>query len=211
MKILLTGFDGFGGLSANPSRVVTQQMAERANRDGRQDLLTEILPVEFSASGERIRELIRENHPSAVVLTGVSAGLGAIGFERVALNLDDTGEPDNAGDKPEGRIIVPAGPAAYWSTLPIGRFRKALNALNIPASVSNHAGTFVCNHAFYEARHEVEQSGTGAMCGFIHLPLMSEQAEASAFGSPGMPLTVMLEALECCLDVLRNSFQAFQE
>ena len=199
MTILLTGFNRFGTLDCNPSQLIVEHIAEgtSANGDG---LVTEVLPTEFAAAGERIRELIHSLHPEAVVCLGVAAARSTIGLERVALNIDDAELPDNAGDLAAGRLIVPGGPAAYWSTLPLPAMRDALAARGFPVAISNHAGTFVCNHVFYVARHELAQSNTP--CGLIHVPLMAEQRE-SATGSTGrLPLADLIAAVDCCLEVI---------
>ena len=117
----------------------------------------------------------------------------------MALNLDDGGMPDNAGVSRTGQRIVPDGPLEYQSTLPLVQMREALRQRGIPAVISNHAGTYVCNHVFYLARHEVERLGIGSLCGFIHIPQMSENR--GALPMFGLALDVMMEAVECCLKV----------
>lgn len=204
MRILLTGFDRFGELDVNPTQIIVQSIAERARSCGCEDIVTEILRTEFAAAGDRIRELIHQVRPEALVSLGLAPGLGVISLERVALNLDDADAPDNAGEIRADRPIVPNGPVAYWSTLPLERMRNALQDRRIPVTISNHAGTYVCNHVFYVARREIERLESGAKCGFIHLPLMSEQVKTSVIRVPNLPLSVMLKAIECCLEVLQE-------
>lgn len=202
IRIVLTGFERFGELDVNPSQLIVQNIDAHARSAG---IVTEVLPTEFAASGDRIRELIHQFKPDAVVCLGVAAGAHSITLERVALNLDDTGAPDNAGEIVAGRVIVPGGPLAYWSTLPLERIGKALKERGVPVSVSNHAGTYVCNHVFYVALHEINQLGRGTRCGFIHVPLMSEQAPASMASTSGLPLLTMVEGIECCLEVIQEA------
>lgn len=206
MKILLTGFNQFSSLSANPSEAIVQQVAQNCRIEGVR-LVTEVLPTEFVRAGNRIRELIRTLVPDAAIALGVARGTDCVRLERVALNIDDSETPDNLGDTPISRIIQPRGPVAYWSTLPLGRLMDVWKGLGVPVEISSHAGTYVCNHAFYSARHEIERLNAAAQCGLIHVPLMLEQAEAigTAFA---LPLAVMAEAVTSCIDLLNQEFRS---
>jgi len=205
MNILLTGFNAFGDLELNPSQVIVQRLAARARGRDEANLVAEILPVEFEAAGERMRALIRSVRPELAIALGVAAGTPAIRLERVALNLDDAQEPDNAGVIAAGCLIVPDGPIAYWSTLPLEDLKVTLEAREIPVRISNHAGTYVCNHVFYVARHEIEQLGLDARCGLVHVPLITEQLGEMDADLPSLPLEVLVEAVQCCLDLLSGN------
>ena len=198
MVILVTGFEPFGGIEVNPSQAIVEALGPRA-LDGRVQLVTEVLPTEFRRAGDRIVRLIREIQPDAVVCVGLAANSVAIRLERVALNLNDALRPDNGGDLASGRLIDPEGPIGYWSTLPVDGLLRALTQRNIPAIISNHAGAYVCNHVFYTARHEIERLGRDIVCGFIHVPLMTEQSTPPPASGTAMPLATMVEAVECCL------------
>lgn len=204
MKILLTGFEVYGPVRVNPSERIVQRigqaLAEAARGNGSADLHAEVLPTEFVAADRRLRRLIREFCPEAVLCLGVAPRREKISLERVALNLDDDSLADNAGRSRSGRRIVPNGPPAYWSTLPLERIHRQLERRGIPVSYSNHAGTYLCNHVFYVARHEIERMGNGAPCGFVHVPPLQTRAEKAR----GLSLDTMVEAVECCLAVLRN-------
>ncbi|MBI1956809.1 MAG: hypothetical protein HYS38_10480 [Acidobacteria bacterium] len=200
MKILLTGFEPYRRLHVNPSEQVVRALAKQEQLRGDADLVTEILPTEYVRAGKRIRQLIRRIRPGVVLCLGVAPARRAISLERVALNLDDDPLPDNAGQIRSGRPIVRGGPAAYWSTLPLERLRRVLEKHGIPVMVSNHAGTYLCNHVFYLARREMEPWGDRAPCGFIHLPGPRPRREKTN----AIPLHKMVEAIECCLQVLRK-------
>lgn len=202
VSILLTGFDRFGALDVNPSQEVVERLAQRGPLGNAAALRAKVLPTEYQAAGARMRALIRSERPAVVVSLGVAAGAESIRLERVALNLDDSPSPDNRGVIATGQPIAPEGPVAYWSTLPLEELEQALRARDIPVRISNYAGAFVCNHVFYVARHEIEQLGLDARCGFIHLPLMAGQLCTADADLPSLPLTVLLEAVECCLDLL---------
>jgi pyroglutamyl-peptidase len=201
MRILVTGFEPFGGIPINPSQAVVEALGQRAS-ERRAELVTEILPCEFRAAGDRIVTLIRELRPDAVVSLGLAASAAAIRLERHALNLNDALRPDNAGDLASGRPIDPEGPIGYWSTLPLDAMLRELKERDIPSAITNHAGAYVCNHVFYTARHEIERLGRGALSGFIHLPLMTEQDATPLPGGVTLPLQTMIDAIECCLGVL---------
>ena len=202
MKILLTGFEPYGKVEVNPSEQVVQMIVERTRARGDDELVTEILPTEFVAAGRRIRQLIRKLRPAAVLCLGVAPSRDKISLERVALNLDDDLLPDNAGRTRAGQKIVPGSPVAYWSTLPLERIRKQLEKHGIPVSYSNHAGTYLCNHVFYVARHETERMGNRARCGFLHVPPLRQRGKNRKLR--GMPLSKMIQAVESCLEILRK-------
>ena len=202
MLILVTGFEPFDGLAVNPSQAIVESLAGAPSKLEGIELVTEILPTEFRAAGNRIVSRIRELRPDAVVSVGLAASAYAIRLERHALNLNDSLRPDNDGDLATGRLIDPAGPIGYWSTLPLDAMLRALKGRDIPAIISNHAGAYVCNHVFYTARHELERLGRQTPCGFIHVPLMSEQGVPPPPGGKSLPLATMVEAVACCLGVL---------
>ena len=210
MKILLTGFEPFGPVRVNPSEQIVRRigrgMGRRVGEDargrGKVELRAEVLPTEFAAADRRIRQLIRKFQPEAVLCLGVAPKRDKISLERFALNLDDDSLPDNAGRCRAGRRIARNGPAAYWSTLPLERFRRQLARRGIPVSYSNHAGTYLCNHVFYVARHEIERMGNGAPCGFVHVPPIQTRAKKGK--QRRLALDALVEAVECCLEVLRR-------
>lgn len=195
MRIVLTGFDSFSGVETNPSQLIAEHFARR----GRAGLVAEVLPTQYAGAAQRIRALVRRQRPDAVLCLGVAQARPAICLERVALNLDDCGTPDNAGVVTSGRLIAPDAPLAYWATLPLDALLAALCQAGVPAAISNHAGTFVCNHVFYSARHEIEVSRLPTLCGFVHVPAVADPAHPHR---PGLPLATMIEAVERCLAVL---------
>ena len=129
MKILLTGFEGFGEVKVNPSQYVVEELAKISSLDARRELVTEILPTEYDRAGRRIRDLIRHQQAEAIVCLGAAMGAAAIMLERVALNLNDCEFPDNAGDIRQGRIILKQGPLAYFSSLPISSWLEKMNSI----------------------------------------------------------------------------------
>lgn len=132
-------------------------------------------------------------------MLGQAAGRSAITPERVAINVDDARIPDDAGALPIDKPIVAGGPAAYFSTLPIKAITKAISDAGIPASVSNTAGTFVCNHVFYAVMHHLTQSDYHhTRAGFIHIPAIPQQGLGSEV--PTMELDVITKAIEIAIE-----------
>lgn len=183
--ILVTGFEPFGGLAVNPSA-----QAARLVEGG--EVRAAILPVDFRGVGPALSELLVPRW-DAVLLMGVAVGRSKLSLERVALNYRDPGTPDNSGRRPERQEVVAGGPAAYFSTLPVDLLRDRLLAAGVPVDVSLSAGAYLCNAAFYLARHRLEARGTP--CGFLHLPATPEIAGPA----PSLPLDEIVRGIRILL------------
>jgi len=194
-RILLTGFEAFGEEVFNPSGEIARRL------DGHQIaghiVVGAVLPVVFGAPVDALKLLMREHRPGLVICLGLAAGRMEITPERVAINVDDARIPDNADQQPVDRPIVPRGPVGYWSKLPIKAIVRTLRAHGIPSSVSQTAGTFVCNHVFYGLMHELARTRSRVRGGFIHVPYAAGQATV---GSPSMPFELMLKAVKLALE-----------
>lgn len=191
-KILLTGFEPFGNASLNPSAEIVKQISG-------DNIVTSILPVAYTQSAERLLELITEHKPDVVMCLGQAEGRTSITPERVAINLDDASLADNEGVLRNDVKILENGPDAYFTTLPIKEMVDAMKAANVPAAISLSAGAFLCNHIFYVSQHNL--AGTNVRSGFVHVPLMDEQA-AEFPGLPTMSLDEMVKAVRTMLEVL---------
>ena len=202
MTTIITGFTPFPGVDTNP----TQQVIETLREADLADVVAEVLPVAFGAAGDRIRSLIREYRPGAVIMLGVAAGRPAINLERFALNISDATHPDNHGALANGVVIVADGPTAYRATLPLTAIFEALDEREIPVVFSNHAGAYVCNHVFYSACHEIDQLELPTLCGFIHVPALPGTVVENGNGTvtvDGMMLPLLVEAAHCALSVVQ--------
>jgi len=191
-KVLLTGFEPFGKATLNPSG----EIVKRISGD---NIITAILPVAYTQSAEALLALIEQHNPDVVISLGQAEGRTQITPERIAINLDDARLADNEGVSRIDEPILEDGPVAYESTLPIKEFVSAITAAGIPAAVSLSAGAFLCNHIFYVAQNRLK--GTKVRSGFVHVPLMDEQA-AEFPGLPTMPLDQMVKAVRTMLEVL---------
>lgn len=198
MKILVTGFDPFGGESRNPSAEVVEKLPDII---GGAELVKLIVPtVRFKAPDQAART-IREHRPDVVLSIGQAGGRAAVTVERVAVNLDDFRIPDNEGNQPVDEPVVPGGPDGYLTDLPIKAMVSAIRARGIPAEVSLSAGTFVCNHLLYSVRNLLEQEFPGVRCGFIHIPWLPEQV-LDRPGQPSMPLELSVRAVEAAIGAI---------
>lgn len=198
--VLLTGFEPFDGQQTNPSIEAVGGAAEALARTGIETAAVE-LPCVFGEAARRLLAEINNHRPRLIICVGQSAGRAKIGLERVAVNIDDAPIADNAGARPVDLPIVDGGPAAYFSTLPLKACLAGLTTGQIPAEVSQSAGTYVCNHVFYALMHELagEQGpalpgGDAVRGGFVHIPALPEQAAGRSI--PAMEVTTAAAGIE---------------
>lgn len=197
-QILLTAFEPFGGDLVNPSLLIARQLHGQTIAGAR--VVAVELPCVFHRALTALEEALERTRPTLAVAValGLAAGREGLSIERVAINVDDARIPDNAGAQPVDQPIAPGGPAAWFSTLPIKAIAAALNQAGVPASVSQTAGTFVCNHVFYGLQQRL--AGTGVRSGFIHVPLLPEQSERYP-GKPVLALDAQVRGVRLALEV----------
>ena len=209
MKILVTGFEPFNQSKVNPS----MEILSRLKAPKRTTLIKEVLPVEFKRSSERIRELLQIHRPEVVLSLGQAGGRAEISIERVAINIDNVRSsngksmlPDNAGEIRIDEPIEIDGAPAYFSTLPIWSLVNAINQKNIPAVVSNTAGTYVCNHVMYTVLYEAAKHYPEMRAGFIHVPFLpsqlDERKDFSVQPRYGMLLSDMVIGIQAVIDFM---------
>ncbi|MBL9191726.1 MAG: pyroglutamyl-peptidase I [Opitutaceae bacterium] len=193
-QVLVTGFEPFGGETVNPSALIASSL-DGEEVDGAW-IVGRVLPCVFDEAASRLTAWVDECDPQVVLCLGQAGGRTGITVERVAINLDDARIPDNRGAQPVDRPIVRGAPVGYWSTLPIKAMVSDLREAGVPASVSQTAGTFVCNHVFYSLMHHLAaRPAEGRIAaGFVHVPWLPEQA-ARQTDQPSLPLEVQLTAV----------------
>ena len=172
MKILLTGFEPFGGESINPAKEAVKLVKDEIK--GAQ-IVKCYVPVVFGKAIETVHEAMKKENPDAVLLIGQAGGRYEITPERVAINCDDGRIPDNEGNQSVDQPVMADGPAAYFSSLPIKKMVEYMKAANVPAAVSNTAGTYVCNHLMYGVLYYLDKEFPGTIGGFMHVPFLHEQ------------------------------------
>ena len=196
MKIIVTGFDPFGGETINPSIECVKALPEIEGVE----LIRLELPTVFKESAKRLNEVINDVKPDAVLSVGQAWGRPGITMERIAINVDDARIPDNISQQPIDEAIQLDGEAAYFTTLPIKRIVKAIREAGIPAEVSNSAGTFVCNHIMYQALFAATKADKPFKAGFMHIPFIPEQTT----DKPSLPLEESTKALQIAIETIRD-------
>ena len=197
MKLLLTAFDPFGGERINPAQEAVRLVAEEIA--GWEIVKLEV-PTVFGESVRAAAEAIRRERPDAVLCIGQAGGRCELTPERVAINIDDARIADNAGNQPIDAPIEKDGPAAYFSTLPVKAMAAAISKAGLPASVSNSAGTFVCNHLMYGVLHLLKKEYPGVRGGFMHVPFVPEQVTSRP--APSMALQDIARGIEAAIGAI---------
>lgn len=196
MKIIVTGFDPFGGETINPSIECVKALPEIEGVE----LIRLELPTVFKESAKRLNEVINDVKPDAVLSVGQAGGRPGITMERIAINVDDARIPDNISQQPIDETIQTEGEAAYFTTLPIKRIVKAIREAGISAEVSNSAGTFVCNHIMYQSLFAATKADKPFKAGFMHIPFIPEQTT----DKPSLPLEESTRALQIAIETIRD-------
>ncbi|GED56434.1 pyroglutamyl-peptidase I [Brevibacillus formosus] len=195
--ILVTGFDPFGGEMVNPAWESVKELGKIESDLYKVELRQ--IPTVFEKSIEHLYTAIDETNPDIVLCIGQAGGRGDIAVERVAINVNDARIPDNEGNQPIDTPIRENGPTGYWSTLPIKAIVHELKQQGIPASISQTAGTYVCNHLFYGLMHYLAEKEASVRGGFIHIPYLPEQAARQA-GQPSMALETIVKGLRLAIE-----------
>ena len=204
--ILLTGFQPFGGLAENPALEIIKRMPRTV---GGFTVERAEIPVTYEGCSQVAVEAVERARPLAVVMVGQARGRADITVERVAINVDDCESPDNAGAVRRGDPVVEGGPAAYFATLPVTECVRRVRACGVPASVSNTAGTYVCNHLMYAVLDCCANRFPQVRAGFVHVPLMSSQAATDACaGEPSMAVEDMVCGLTAILEATAEAIVA---
>ncbi len=196
MKILVTGFEPFGGEEVNPSIEAVKKLPDKIA--GARIVRLEV-PVVCHKALAVIEEAVKKHDPDVILSVGQAGGRAELGVERVGINVDDYRSPDNEGNQPVDEPVFAGGPDAYFVNLPVKAMVQRIRKKGIPAAVSNTAGTFVCNHVTYGVRHLIETKYPGKRSGFIHIPYLPQQVTERA-GMPSMSAEVSAEGLAAAIE-----------
>jgi len=212
-KILLTGFGAYGHTAHNPAEAVASALDGKLI--GGSEIITRIVPNNFFECIEFVRDAIAELSPDVVVMLGEYGGRATITVERIAQNLNDStryGLADNSGCALQGRMTVPDGPVACYSTLPIRAMVKAMREAGIPSDISDAPGTFCCNHLMYGVLHHIHSNDLPVRAGWIHLPhLPSVAALPENLGAPSMSVETSAKGVEIGLHAVLDNSQDIDE
>ena len=189
-KLLITGFDPFGGATINPAWEAVKLLPDQI---GDFEVHKLEIPTVFGLGVKTVLEKAATVQPDVILCVGQAGGRAAVTPERIGVNIRDARITDNAGNQPSGEFIAPDGPAAYFATVPVKEMAAAICAADLPGTVSNSAGAFVCNDTLYSLLHHY--AGTAVKVGFIHVPYLPEQ------GAPSLPLEQTAAALRAAIEV----------
>lgn len=198
MNILVTGFEPFNNETINPSFEAVKRLPD--NIEGVNIVKLEVPCVRF-LSLKMISDAFHKHQPKAIIMVGQAGGRSAITIERIGINIDDYGIPDNEGNKIVDESIEKDGPAAYFSTLPIKAIIDNAKEKGIPFELSNSAGTFICNHVLYGMLHFLDTNSQSSACGFIHVPFLPEQV-TNKRNMPSMGLDVIISGLASAIETI---------
>ena len=198
MKILVTGFDPFGSDKINPAIEAVKKLPDTIK--GAKIIKLEI-PTVFNKSAQVVHQAIVKEQPDYVLNVGQAGGRSALTPERVAININDGRIPDNDGYQPLDEPIQPDGDTAYFTQLPIKAMSKAIRAAGLPAIVSNTAGTYVCNHIFYQVQYMRTKEFPKLKAGFIHIPFLPEQVITRP-NQPSMALADIVKGLTAAIGAI---------
>jgi len=198
MKILITAFEPFGGEKVNPASEALKLLPDYI---GKSQILKLELPTVFNKSIEMVWRYMDEHKPDAVISLGQAGGRSCISVERVAINVDDASMADNDGNIHIDQPVFEDGENAYFSNLPVKNMVEAVKKAGIPASISNSAGTYVCNHVMYGVLYKVHKENLNIKAGFIHVPFIPEQVVDKP-EKPSMSLENIVKAIEVACTVL---------
>ncbi len=197
MKILVTGFDPFGGESVNPAFEAVKLLPDEIA--GAEIVKLEI-PTVFTKSAEVVERAIEKERPDIVLSIGQAGGRSCMTVEKVAINLAEARIPDNDGEQPIGQALREDGDTAYFATVPVKAMVANMRKHGIPAHVSYTAGTFVCNSIMYHVLYLLDRKFPGVKGGFIHVPYESTQVVDKPNGTPFMPIDQIAKALEYAIE-----------
>jgi pyroglutamyl-peptidase len=194
VRLLITGFEPFGGEAYNPSQACLPLLAEALARRGI-GVQTAVLPVEIGRVPQELHMLLHDYDPDIYLGLGLAGGRPSLSIERVGVNVLDFEMPDNAGTVIQDEPIATGGPAAYFSTLPVRAMAQASSEAHVPMYVSNTAGAYLCNAALYLGLHWAHTANRPTVpgIGFIHLPFAAESAPRRP--APALPLEFMARGI----------------
>ena len=193
MKILITGFDPFDKEKINPAYEAVKLLPDRI---GNAEIVKLEIPTVFGKGGAEVEKAIESCMPDCVICVGQAGGRSSITVEKVAINYIDARIADNEGNQPINTAIVPNGPAAYFSTLPVRSMVENMRSNGVPANLSFTAGTFVCNEVMYRLLHLTHTKYHHIKGGFIHVPYTTQQAATKADGTASMDENTIAKGLE---------------
>lgn len=199
MKLLLTGFDPFGGESINPAWEAVKRVSDQV---GDVEVVKLMVPTVFYKSIDTVAAAIEKEKPDAVLCIGQAGGRFDLTPERVAININDARIPDNEGNQPLDGPVFEDGETAYFATLPIKAMAEEIRKAGVPASVSNTAGTYVCNHLMYGVLYTLANKYPDVRGGFMHVPFITSQVINRKPIAPSLSLEQIVTGIEAAVKAI---------
>lgn len=208
MKILVTGFDPFGGEKLNPAYEAVKLLPDKIRGA---DVIKLEIPTVFTKSVSIVEESIKNRQPDVVLSIGQAGGRMNISIEKVAINLAEARIPDNDGEQPLDQKIRQDGENAYFATIPVKEIVNNIRMHGIPANISYTAGTYVCNSIMYNVLYLTQKKYPNISAGFIHVPFSTEQAAGKPDGTASMSIETISKAIEYAIEVIAESREESKE
>lgn len=199
MRIVITGFDPFGGETVNPAYEAVKLLPDRV---GDKELIKIKIPTAYRGGVKALEEAIERYRPDAVLSIGQAGGAACIRVERIAVNLAEARIPDNEGYQPVDKFLREDGENAYFSTLPVKEMQQAIVQAGYPSVLSYSAGTYVCNAVMYNALYLAQKNRPSMKAGFIHVPYTPQQVIGKSADTPSMPVTAIAECLQAAIEAI---------
>lgn len=196
MKLLITGFDPFGGESINPAFEAIKALPDHVEDC---QIIKQEIPTVFDKSLEVLAQSIQTHDPDVIICVGQAGGRFGLSLEKVGINLNEARIPDNEGNQPMGTPVYADGETAYFASLPLKGILKSLHDKNIPSEISYTAGTYVCNHVLYGLMHMINNVFPEKRGGFIHVPFLPQQV-INKKNVPSMSLDMISQGLKTCIE-----------
>lgn len=199
MRIVVTGFDPFGGETVNPAYEAVKLLPDLV---GDKELIKIEIPTAYRGGVKALEEAIERYRPDAVLSIGQAGGAACIRVERIAVNLAEARIPDNEGYQPVDKFLREDGENAYFSTLPVKEMQQAIVQAGYPSVLSYSAGTYVCNAVMYNALYLAQKNRPSMKAGFIHVPYTPQQVIGKSADTPSMPVTAIAECLQAAIEAI---------
>ncbi len=199
MKILVTGFDPFGGETVNPAYEAVKLLPESIKEA---EIIKIEVPTVFGRASEEVEKIIEKHRPDAVVCVGQAGGRSCISIERIGINLREAPIPDNNGNQPADEKIKEDGQNAYFATIPVKAMVDNVRKNGIPSHLSYTAGSYVCNDLMYSLLYILDKKYPHIKGGFIHVPYATEQAANKANNIASMPVQTIAKGLEYAIEAI---------
>lgn len=199
MRIVVTGFDPFGGETVNPAYEAVKLLPDLV---GDKELIKIKIPTAYRGGVKALEEAIERYRPDAVLSIGQAGGAACIRVERIAVNLAEARIPDNEGYQPVDKFLREDGENAFFSTLPVKEMQQAIVQAGYPSALSYSAGTYVCNAVMYNALYLAQKHCSSMKAGFIHVPYTPQQVIGKSADTPSMPVTAIAECLQAAIEAI---------